>query len=367
MKVLILSTNTGQGHNTAGRAMLEALKRRGVDADMKDVLTFGSRRASEIISGGYVRMTQNSPKTFGRLYRAGEAISSDKLRSPVYYANRLYAERLGEFISANGYDTVLSPHLFGAEAMSFLRRRRGMKTRSFGIATDYVCTPFWEETDVDLFFIPHEKLRADYERKGFAPERLIATGIPVSHVFSEPIERTEARRTLSVPDSARVIMLMGGSMGFGDLPDIIGELLRRCGDDTRIFSLIGSNEKMASLLKERFGSDGRLTVVPFTREVAVYMAASDVLLSKPGGLSSTEAAVKNIPLVHTAPIPGCETINARFFDENGLSVGTFSPKESALAALWLSSDSAASERMLYAQRQNMNKNAADDICSIIEG
>ncbi len=366
MKVLILSCNTGQGHNTAGKAMLEALSMRGIPADMHDVLLFGGVKTSEIVSGSYVKMTQRSPKTFGRLYRVGEAISSDKVRSPIYYANKLYAERLGEFIENGGYDTVLSPHLFGAEAMTYLRQKRGMKTRSFGIATDYVCTPFWEETDVDLFFIPHEKLRADYEKKGFAPERLIATGIPVSHAFSEPVSRTVAREKLNIPMGARVMLLMSGSMGFGDLPDIVAELLRRSGDSDIVYTLVGNNAKMKEMLETRFASEARLRIVPFTKEVPLYMAASDVLLSKPGGLSSTEAAVKSIPLVHTAPIPGCETMNARFFDENGLSVCTKTPQEGALAALWLAGDREAAQRMVKAQREFINKNAADDICRLIE-
>ncbi len=149
MKALILSCNTGQGHNTAGKALLEALTRRGIPAEMHDALAFGGRRASVVVSGGYVKMTQLRPAMFGRLYRAGELISSPRFKSPVYYANALYAGQLMRFIQDNGFDTVLCPHLFPAEALTWLRRRHGLKARVYGVATDYTCTPFWEETDVE--------------------------------------------------------------------------------------------------------------------------------------------------------------------------------------------------------------------------
>ncbi len=364
MKALILSCNTGQGHNAAGKALLEALRLRGVPCEMKDTLAFGGERVSVGVSGTYVRCTQVAPGVFGGMYRAAAFISSPKHKSPVYFANTLYAEKLADYIVTNGFDTVLSPHLFPAEALTYLRGH-GLKVRSFGVATDYTCTPFWEETDVDRFFIPHEALRAEYEGKGFAPERLLATGIPVSRAFRLKRPQAEAREALGLPREGRVYLTMTGSMGFGDVPDLLDALLKRAQPDAHILALTGRNARLVARLRQQFAQDQRVRCVPFTKEVPLYMDACDVLLSKPGGLSTTEAAVKNVPLVHTAPIPGCETVNARLFSMRGLSIATRSPEESAEAACYLAGAERARNRQLEAQRDFVNPAAADDICDAI--
>ncbi len=362
MKTLILSCNTGQGHNSAGRALLEEFTRRGLPCEMKDALAYGRPRTSELVSEGYVRMTQYAPAVFGGMYRAGEFLSNPRRKSPVYLANIRYAEKLAEDITHNGYDTVLCPHLFPAEALTFLRRRRGLEARFYGVATDYTCSPFWEETDIDRFFIPHEGLRAEYEGKGFTPGRLVVTGIPVASAFRQKTPTAEARAALGLPADGPAYLVMTGSMGFGDVAEIVAALLDRSGTEACVGVMIGRNAALDTLLAARFGENARVRRIPFTRRVPLYMDACDVLLSKPGGLSSTEAAVKNVPLVHTAPIPGCETANARFFAARGLSVATATPEESAAAAVRLAGDRKARERQLAAQRATVNPSAAEDIC-----
>lgn len=365
MKALILSCNTGQGHNTAGRAVLEAMLARGLDVEMRDALAFGGQKTSSGVSGGYIKITQSVPALFGRMYKVGSAISNPFIKSPVYYANKLYAEKLRDYIVQNGIDTVICPHLFPAEALTFLRRRHGLQARCYGVATDYTCTPFWEETDVDAFFIPHERLRAEYERKGIKPEKLIVTGIPVSRAFRGKTDMRAAREALGLPTEARIFLLMSGSMGFGDVPDIADNLLRLGGESTRVLVLTGHNDRLTKKLNERFGAGGRVTPVGFTDKVALYMDACDATLTKPGGLTSTEAAVKNVPYVLTAPIPGCETVNQRFLGELGVALPTTTPLESAQAAMLLCVDEPMRLNELKSQREQINSRAADDIVDLI--
>ena len=364
MRALILSCNTGGGHNAAGRALLEALTLRGIDCEMKDTLSFGSRGASKSVSGTYISIARSAPSLFGTIYKAGELISNPRRKSPVYLANTFYADKLALYIERGGFDTVLCPHLFPAEALTYLRAHHRFNVRFYGVATDYTCTPFWEETDIDRFFIPSEALRAEYVGKGFAKERLVVTGIPVSRRFAQKTEKGEARRELGVAHAGRVYLCMTGSMGFGDVGDLAAGI-RRLDGDALVLVLAGSNQKLIAALESRFGADGLVRAVRYTTKVPLYMDASDVVLTKPGGLSSTEAAVKNVPLVHTAPIPGCETLNARFFSERGMSARAETAEEAAQAACLLAGDEAAARRMLQAQRQYVNPRAADDICDYL--
>lgn len=367
-KVLVLSCNTGQGHNSAGLAVKEALERQGAFCELRDTLSFARRNTSRTISGGYVGMTTKAPALFGGVYRLGGAVSGllHKRKSPVYYANRRYAPQLGAYIRAGGFDAVVMPHLFPAEALTYLKKQ-GLSVPCYAIATDYACIPFWEETEPDFFFLPHGDLKGEFASKGIPEEKLLCWGIPVSARYNQRMEKAEARRRLNLPEGEPVFLVMTGSMGFGDISSFTLDLLLQSPKSSQILILTGRNDALKARIEHDFASDSRVRAVPFTREVPVYMDACDVLLSKPGGLTSTEAAVKNVPLVHTRPIPGCETKNAAFFAARGLSQCSADPKAAAVLAARLAGDEAAKQAMLAAQRTEIPCDSADRIAAFILG
>ena len=123
MKVLILSTGTGEGHNSAGKAVLEQFQKRGIPCEMADVLKFASEKAASYGKKIYVWSTVKATRVFKGAYKAGRAITSSRRKSPVYYANTLYAEKLYHYIVDNEYDTVVMPHLFPAEALTYMLRK----------------------------------------------------------------------------------------------------------------------------------------------------------------------------------------------------------------------------------------------------
>ena len=115
MKVLILSTGTGEGHNSAAKAVKEQFEKRGIPCELADVLNFASDKASAYGRRIYIWSTVRAKKVFAGSYRVGRVISSARLKSPVYFANALYADKLCSYITENGYDTVVMPHLFPAD------------------------------------------------------------------------------------------------------------------------------------------------------------------------------------------------------------------------------------------------------------
>ena len=365
MKALILSCNTGGGHNAAARAILEEMQRRGLDARMEDALRFGGPKTSKIVSEGYVRIAKDAPALFGGLYRAGDRIRSDKRKSPVYYANALCAGALTDYIRQEGFDAVVCPHLFPAETLTHARRELGLRCPFYVVATDYTCIPFLEETEPDLFFVPHADLVAEFAGRGIPRERMAVTGIPVSERFCSRQEQGAARRALGLPQEGRLLLLMTGSMGFGDvLP--LPEALCGIAPDVRVLVLTGNNARLLEHLQARYAADGRVQAVPFTNDVPLYFAAADALLTKPGGLTSTEAGVFGIPLVHTDPIPGCETCNAAFFSGHGMSLQAAGREEIVRAAARLLEDPQACAQMRQAQAQTLNRRAARDIVDWVE-
>ncbi|MBC8537184.1 MGDG synthase family glycosyltransferase [Feifania hominis] len=366
MKVLILSCSTGQGHNSAGQAVYECLQQRGVCCEMRDALGFSSGRVSKNVCGAYVGITTHVPGLFSLLYSAGGLISTSRIKSVVYYANTLYAPKIGDYIRENGFDTVVVSHLFPAEALTYLRRKGSLSARCYAIATDYTCIPFWEETELDRYFIPHADLTEEFARKGIPADRLTATGIPVSQRFAQRLPADEARRLLKLPQQGRLYLVMTGSMGYGNAGELTERLLRRVGADDSIVIFGGNNETMKRELRTRYEGERRVRVLDFTRDVPLYMDACDLVFTKPGGLTSTEAAVKRAALAHTAPIPGCETKNAAFFKDRGLSLCDQNLDALVDQAVALANDPTARRSMAEAQAAHSNPHAAQDICACIE-
>ena len=158
MKILILSCDTGEGHNAAGKAVKEAAELRGHNVDMIDMFLLSGKKASHAVGGAYVNIVKHTPRLFGFIYKVGMLITSDHRKSPVYYANALMAKKLSAYIAKHGYDAVVTPHLYPAETLTYLKKKGLLQIPAIAVETDYTCIPFWEETELDYYVTPHEDL-----------------------------------------------------------------------------------------------------------------------------------------------------------------------------------------------------------------
>lgn len=361
MKVLILSCYTGEGHNSAAYAVMEALERLNVKCELTDPVLFKSRRAQKFVSSFYNGMIKNIPSTFGALYKAGALYDSTGIISPVYLANATYAEYLYNYIYSNGFDAVISTHLYGMEALTAIKKKQNCKAPFYGVLTDYTIIPFLAETRLDGYFIPSEELKPELTKRGIEENRIFSSGIPVSARFRSRMEKSEARRRLGIEADKKMILVMSGGIGGGNLLKLCHELTSRTDDSYVIYTLTGRNEAVKKEIDEKFKEVNRMVTVAFTKDVNLYMNSADVLMSKPGGLSSTEAAVSNVPLVHVNAIPGCETKNAEYFARHGMSLNAENIGRAVGYALKLSNDREAAESMVSRQRSMIDPIAADKI------
>jgi len=321
MKILILSCNTGEGHNSAGWAVKEYLELQGHQVVMEDMMLLKGARTSKAVGGAYVGIVKHFPLLFGLGYRLGGWVSSDKRKSPVYYACSLLAGTLKGYLEQKRFDAVVTPHLYPAETLTAMKKKGWLKIPVVAIGTDYTCIPFWEETDCEYYVIPHEDLIEEFVKRGIPREKLLPWGIPVRQSFMKQWNKKEARKICHIPQNNKSYLVMGGSMGFGKIQIFVLELARRMEADENMVVICGNNKKLEKLLKRELVHRKNVKVLGYTDQVAAYMAACDVIFTKPGGLSSTEAAMMRIPMVHTNPIPGCETKNVEFFQKHGMSIG----------------------------------------------
>lgn len=365
MRILILSCSTGDGHNSAARALAEAGERMRIETELRDPVSFGGETARRAVAGAYNGMIRHVPHLFGAVYRIGDLYDRSRLPSPIYAANALYAERLGRYVAEGGFDAVISTHLYGLEGMCAARRGGFCSAPSYGVLTDYTFIPFFEEPDMEAVFIPHEDLIEEGVKKGLAREKLVPTGIPVSARFGEDVSAEEARARLGMEDAEHLYLLMSGGVGCGNMEKLCAALAWRIGDRDRIAVITGRNGKMKADLERRWRDFPSLTVTGFTKDVALWMKAADVTVSKAGGLSCTEAAVAGAPLVHLMTIPGCETENAAFFERRFMSIGTKSAAGAAEAAVRLAENRKEREIMRRAQRDNTRSDAADRVLDYV--
>ena len=319
METLILSCGTGGGHNAAAVAIQQELAARGRSAVLLNPYTLRGERLESVVNAAYVKLG-HAPHVFGMAYTLGNAYRRVPFRSPVYYANHgRMAAYLGRYLMEHHFDAIVSTHLFPAEMLTSLRRRGFPLPKVYFVATDYTCIPFTEETECDRYIIPSEKLIPEFCRRGIPRERLCPLGIPVRAQFYRHDDRAELRARLGLDQDRRYILLAGGSIGAGKIGQAVSALLAHYDRaSVELIVICGNNQRLYKSLSRRYGA--RCTVIASTPDMAAYMRACDLFISKPGGLSSTEAAVSGASLIHITPIPGCETLNMRFFQHYGLGV-----------------------------------------------
>ncbi|MCM1182125.1 MAG: glycosyl transferase [Roseburia sp.] len=366
MNILILSCNTGEGHNAAARAVEEAALARGHEVRLVDMMSLVGERVSRLIGGGYVNVAKNTPLLFGFVYQLGRLISSPKRKSPVYYANALVAKALAAYLEEYKADVIITPHLYPAETTTYMKRKGMLSIKVIAIATDYTCIPFWEETECDYYIVPHRDCVKEFVKRGVPAEKLLPYGIPVDAAFEKQVSKKRARRKLKLPADGNLYLIMSGSMGFGKVKLFSRELAERIGEEDGIVIVCGNNEALRGSLQKKFQDNGQIRIVGFTRHVADYMSAADVIYTKPGGLSSTEALIKNLPIVHTAPIPGCETRNRIFFRRRGMSVSASEILVQIHKGRELVENDRKRAYMLRKQVENMHHHAAEKIVELAE-
>ncbi len=366
MDALILSCGTGGGHNSAGAAIAEELTRRGHRAVMINPYMLHSKRVAGWINRLYIILARKAPEMFGALYGAGELYRRLPFRSPVYFANRGMIPVMQEYLSKRHFDVIIMPHLFPAEILTNMKEQGISLPATIFVATDYICIPFTEETDCDAYVIPSEGLEKVFVDYGLPAEKLHPLGIPVQSRFREKEDREKVRIRLGLEPDKKYILIAGGSMGGGKIRRAVQILADETADrkDTELIVICGNNRRLYRELKAKALPGMR--VLGYTGDMAAYMKAADLFITKPGGLSSTEAAVCGVPMVHVAAIPGCEIDNARYFSSRGMSRSCPTSRSGMHAAVEMLDDRKSCETMLQRQQELVHPDAAAQICELAE-
>lgn len=351
----------------AAKAIAERCEAEGHEANVVDFLGLGGKPTSRFISDFYIRLAKYFPYVFGFFYNAMLTISRTFYigHSIVYLLNARIAPKLGEYLKENHYDAVIATHMFPADAIARLKSKGVSLPVSVMVSTDYACYPFLEEAVCDYYILPHEALMDVYAKRGIPGEKLRPYGIPVSMRFSDLPDRETARERLGIALDDEMYLLMGGSMGAGKIRKFTKQLAEAV-PHAKIIVICGKNNRLKASLEKHLAAYRNVILVGFTTEIPCYMAACDVLYTKPGGLTSTEALVCHTPTVHTAPIPGCETDNMRFFRDRGLALPAKHHKQKIACGRLLAENKEKREEMRACQMRDAKPNTTLDIVHLLE-
>ena len=322
MKYLIMTCSTGGGHHSAAAAVSEEMTAHGHECVIMDCLDFLPPAKARLISEGHVLLYRKAPKLFGLGYRFEETHTPKFMLSQC----EAYAEKFYEAVMDSGCDAVINVHVFAALMMTAAKRRCHLDLPGFFIATDYTCSPGVGLADQDLFFIPHESLKEEFVRNGVPTERIVPTGIPVGPEYCTSVSRETARKQLGLPTTGSMVLLTCGSMGAGPMAKLTRLLDQAMAPKDNLVVLCGTNRKLKQKL-DRTPLSNRTRVFGFVDEMHQYLDVADLILTKAGGLATTEALMKHLPIVYVDAVPGCETRNLEFMTEHGYAVTADTPED----------------------------------------
>lgn len=336
MEILLLSCNMGEGHNSTAGAIREALEARGAACVTEDALGCISPGFSQFISNWHKRLYRHMP---GVQDLGVRVLEQPGMEPPgVYELLSQGAWALWGRLTAGDYDGVVCTHIFPALMMTRVRQKWNCPIPTYFVNTDYAPTPFLHRCDLDGYFIPGKDLMSRYTEAGAPREKLIPSGIPVRQDFCVPADKEMARKTLGLGGQRTIVLLVCGSMGCGPMERIAAGLCRGLPGGSLVIAICGTNEKLRQTLRRL--EDPRLQVLGYTKDMPLYMAAADLIVTKPGGLSSTEAANMHLPMVFINAVGGCEEENFRRFVDRGYALGSRDPEEVVAQAAALARDPA---------------------------
>ena len=367
-KVLLLSCNTGEGHNSCARAVKECFESHGCTCEVADSLLFISEKASKFICNWHVRIYRRLPRLFKTGYKEVENHASPFRRdTAVYEYLTSGSERLYEYIISGGFDAVVCTHIFAALALSDMLEKHPLPLTTAFIGTDYTCSPGTADSNLQYYFIPDASLIEEFASCGVSREKLVPSGLPARREFYLRGGEAEAKRALGIPAEHGHILLMCGSMGCGPITELTKELAARMTDAEELTVICGTNDKLFDKLGAEFAPAKNVHIKARVEDMPLYMHASEVYMTKPGGLSTTESAAMGLPMVLIDAVAGCEEHNLSYFTALGGAVTADEPAELAEAALRLLRDENARREMSRALKQSGDITPAERIYSVMNG
>ena len=304
----------------ASKAIEGYMTQQNKDINVKivDSLLYISPILNKTVTGGYVYLATKTPKLYGKLY---DLTNKDhKFANFVTRLNNIFANKLLPLIDEFRPDIIITTHPFPTEMVSRLKSKKEINIPLICIMTDYAPHKAWISDKVDAYIVANDDMVTKMIAEGVDSRCIYPYGIPVDEVFFEEKEKQLVIEELGLDKNLPTILMMAGSFGVSNVFDVYENIID-IDLDFQIILVTGRNQKLYNHFEEVIGSSPKKTkLIYFTDEINKFMQASDIIITKPGGLTVTEALACNIPMAVFNAIPGQEEENAEFLLKHNMAV-----------------------------------------------
>ncbi len=322
-RILVLSVSAGAGHVRAAEAIKSASTTwfDNVEVIHADVMDYVPKLFRKAYAESYLKVVEKHPNLWAYLYDRTDQEEADSALTQIRVAvERLNTQQLTRFIEETDPDQVICTHFLPAQLLSS-RKARGLFSRPIWVVvTDFDVHRLWIHDHIEGYFAANDEVAWRMAARGIPSRTVQVTGIPIMPAFSEVYRREGCAREFGFDPGKTTLLMMSGGAGVGGI-EVLAEKLLELPGDFQLIGLAGKNEELLKRLEE-IGAHhpGRLFAIPFTRVIERIMAASDVAITKPGGLTTSECLAVGLPMIVVSPIPGQEERNADFLLENGAAL-----------------------------------------------
>jgi len=331
-----------------------------------DSYKYAASVVSRVVSDGYLGMVKTIPQMYRFLYnRAERATEVGPFRTWIH---QFTAGNLRGLMHDLKPDVVICTHAFPCGVMAEYKKQFADAPQVVGVVTDFAVHSFWMHENIERYAVATEEMRAAMVARGIRPERIVVSGIPVSAAFGElPADVPALRAKLDLPRDRSIVLMMGGGLGIGPLSTMMRELDAIDAPICAV-AIVGRSSRSAERVLETAHDVGYpMRVMGFVGNVDEYMHAADVLITKPGGLTSAEALAAEVTMVLFKRLPGQEERNTRYLVDRHAAVRVKRSQDLPRVIARLLSSDAARSKMRSAMRALAKPNAAREVAGVIRG
>jgi processive 1,2-diacylglycerol beta-glucosyltransferase len=324
-RVLVLSASAGAGHLRAAEAIEKAIRIRGAATDVQhlDVLKYTNQVFRHFYSKAYIDLVNKAPEILGWLYDYLD--DPKKNDDPVRMAfDRLNANAFIRYLRRYQPDVAICTHFLPSGIISWLKGAGKIKVINSVVVTDFDVHAMWLCPHAEQYFVALEETKVHLKALGVAEPLTTVSGIPIDPVFAARKDKRAMRRKHGLEEGRFTILVSAGGFGVGPVGHLM-KALDRLEHPARVVAVCGRNEALRAELSEAVrnfpkSSQVAFTLLGFTTEMDELMAAADLFVGKPGGLTTSEALSKGLPMVVINPIPGQEERNSDHLLEEGVAI-----------------------------------------------
>ena len=371
-KILIFYASYGGGHLSAANSIKDYLSNHyeNIDVELIDCMKYINKPIEKITTTAYNEMAKKAPWAWGKIY-------SDSQKGPLAHittrSNQVFAIKLLRLLRKKNPDLIISTHPLGSQMCSYLKRKGKITSKIATILTDFAPHDQWlvGSDYTDYFFVAHNKMKEYLISKNIPENKIFATGIPISNKFLETFNTSKILSSLGLKENLKTVLFFaGGKFGLGKSRTL--EIFNTFVNDfnnIQVIAISGKNKKMYEEFNQIVKIANKtdfIKVFEFVNNVPELMAVSDVVITKPGGLTTTESLVSGLPMIIINPIPGQEEENAQFLEHS--NVGIWLKKQMNITETISNflSDNEKLKQMKENTNKISNRNSTKDICTILE-